>query len=58
MYFTGNISFDDRVHNSVCRKIPFLDLYPYTQTTLDLRECCKNLLSIQDVHHILQDAVD
>jgi len=58
MYFTGNISFDDRVHNSVCRKIPFLDLYPYTQTTLDLRECYKNLLSIHDVHPIQQDAVD
>lgn len=44
-HFLGNISFDDRVHNSICKKMPFLDLYPYTQTALDLRECCKNMQS-------------
>ncbi len=38
MKFLGNIAFDDRVHNAVCKKMPFLDLYPYTQTALDLRE--------------------
>ena len=58
MYFVGNISFDDRVHNAVCKKMPFLDLYPYTQTTLDLRACHKNLLSINDEDPVLQDAVD
>jgi flagellar biosynthesis protein FlhG len=42
--FIGNISFDDHVHNSVCKKLPFVDLYPYTRTALDLRECCKNHL--------------
>jgi len=39
MQFLGNIAFDDRVHNAVCKKMPFLDLYPYTQTALDLRAC-------------------
>jgi len=43
MHFLGSISFDDRVHNSICKKTPFLDLYPYTQTALDLRDCCKNM---------------
>jgi MinD-like ATPase involved in chromosome partitioning or flagellar assembly len=46
MHFLGSISFDDRVHNSICKKIPFLDLYPYTQAALDLRECSKNMQSI------------
>jgi len=43
--FIGNVAFDDRVHNAVCKTTPFLTLYPYTQTALDLRECCNRLLS-------------
>jgi len=43
--FIGNVAFDDRVHNAVCKTTPFLTLYPYTQTALDLRECCSRLLS-------------
>jgi MinD-like ATPase involved in chromosome partitioning or flagellar assembly len=58
MHFIGNISFDERVHNAVCKKIPFLELYPYTQTTLDLRNCHKNLMSINEAEPILQSAVD
>ena len=58
MHFVGNIGFDDRVHNAVCKKIPFLDLYPYTQTTLDLRNCYKNLMSANGTEPILQNAVD
>jgi flagellar biosynthesis protein FlhG len=58
IHFVGNISFDERVHNAVCKKIPFLDLYPYTQTTLDLRSCHKNLLAIDEAEPILQNAVD
>ena len=58
MQFVGNISFDDRVHNAVCKKMPFLDLYPYTQTALDLRDCHKNLLSMFETPPILQNAVD
>jgi flagellar biosynthesis protein FlhG len=48
MHFLGNVSFDDRVHSAVCKTTPFIDLYPYTQTALDLRECCRQLLRIQD----------
>ena len=58
MHFVGNIAFDDSVHNSVCKKIPFLDLYPYTQTSLDLRNCCKNLMSANGTEPVLQNAVD
>ncbi len=48
MHFLGNVGFDDRVHVAVCKTTPFIDLYPYTQTALDLRECCRQLLSLQD----------
>jgi flagellar biosynthesis protein FlhG len=41
----GCVAFDDRVHSAVCKKQPFLELYPYTQTALDLQECCRFLLS-------------
>lgn len=46
MHPIGNVSFDDRVHSAVCKRAPFLDLYPYTQTALDLRECCRTLSSL------------
>lgn len=49
MHFLGNIAFDDRVHNAVCKKAPFIHLYPYTQTALDLKECSKNLIMAEDV---------
>jgi len=58
MDFIGNVSFDDNVHSAVCRNIPFLDLYPYTQAAFDLRECCKNLLSLREAHSALQSAGD
>ncbi len=48
MHFLGNVGFDDRVHVAVCKTAPFIDLYPYTQTALDLRECCRQLLALQD----------
>ncbi|NQU04285.1 MAG: AAA family ATPase [Syntrophaceae bacterium] len=44
MQFLGNIGFDDRVHDAVCRKTAFVYKYPYTQTTTDLREICNNIL--------------
>lgn len=43
--FLGNIAFDDRVHNAICTKRPFLELFPYTQTALDMRNCLKELIS-------------
>ena len=54
----GNISFDDRVHNAVCKKLPFLELYPYTQTALDLRECCRMLLPEKEACPSLQKVVE
>ncbi len=57
MNFQGNIAFDDRVHNAVCKKMPFLDLYPYTQTALDLRECCNKLMASTDHAQDVQTAV-
>ena len=43
--FLGNILHDDRVHDAVCRKVNFLDKYPYTQTATDLREFCHRFLA-------------
>jgi len=43
--FLGNILHDDRVHDSVCRRVNFLDKYPYTQTATDLREFCNRFLA-------------
>jgi len=44
MRFAGNIDFDDRVHNAVCDKLPFIHKYPYTKAATDLREICNNIL--------------
>jgi flagellar biosynthesis protein FlhG len=58
MHHIGNVSFDDRVHNAVCKRMPFLELYPYTQTALDLRECCRNLLPAKETRPSLQKVAD
>ena len=58
MQHIGNVSFDDRVHNAVCKRMPFVELYPYTQTALDLRECCRNLLPEKEAQLPLWRAVD
>jgi MinD-like ATPase involved in chromosome partitioning or flagellar assembly len=57
MHPIGNISFDDCVHNAVCKKMPFIELYPYTQTALDLRECCRMLLPIKEMGTPIQKAL-
>ncbi|MDA8126121.1 MAG: AAA family ATPase [Deltaproteobacteria bacterium] len=54
----GNVGFDDRVHYAVCKKRPFLELYPYTPTALDLRECCRCLQSASQGTPALQKIVD
>jgi flagellar biosynthesis protein FlhG len=56
MHFIGNIGFDDQVHSSVCKKIPFIDLYPYTQTASDIRGCCKKIL--EETPSLFQSIVD
>ncbi len=45
VHFLGNILHDDRVHDAVCRKVGFLEKYPYTQTATDLREFCNRFLT-------------
>jgi len=45
MQFIGNIAYDDRVHEAVCRKVPFLEKYPHTQTAVDLKKFCKYILA-------------
>jgi flagellar biosynthesis protein FlhG len=45
VHFLGNILHDDRVHDAVCRKVSFLEKYPYTQTATDLREFCHRFLT-------------
>lgn len=44
LQFVGNISFDDRVHDAICKKISFVSKFPYTQTASDLQEFCGNIL--------------
>ncbi|MDD2672306.1 MAG: AAA family ATPase [Syntrophales bacterium] len=51
LQFVGNISFDDRVHDAICKKISFVSKFPYTQTATDLQEFCGNmLLSCSEPH--------
>lgn len=45
MKFSGNITYDDRVHDSVCERDAFIYRYPYTQAALDIRHFCNNILS-------------
>jgi flagellar biosynthesis protein FlhG len=46
--FLGNVSFDDRVHEAVCRRESFVDKYSYSQATLDLRLVIKGITGIID----------
>lgn len=48
MKFLGNIRFDDRVHDAVCKKVAFFDKYPYTNTALDIRKFCQNVLAMRE----------
>ena len=46
--FLGNVSFDDRVHEAVCRRESFVEKYSYSQATLDLRLVLKGVTGILD----------
>jgi flagellar biosynthesis protein FlhG len=46
--FIGNVSFDERVHEAICRKESFVDRYPYSQATLDLKAVIKGITGITD----------
>ena len=48
IHFLGNVSFDDRVHEAVCRRESFVDKYSYSQATLDLRLVLKGITGITE----------
>ncbi len=41
--FIGNVGFDERVHDELCKKGPFIDTYPYSQATMDLKALIKGI---------------
>jgi MinD-like ATPase involved in chromosome partitioning or flagellar assembly len=45
MQFMGNVSFDERVHEGLCRKAPFVERYLYSQVTLDLRSVARGIVN-------------
>jgi MinD-like ATPase involved in chromosome partitioning or flagellar assembly len=42
--FIGNVSFDESVHEAVCRKELFIDKHPYSQATQDLKAVIKGIM--------------
>lgn len=46
--FMGNVSFDERVHDGLCGKGPFVDKYPYSQVTTDLKALTKCIVNEAD----------
>lgn len=42
--FLGNISYDDRVHDSVNLKKLYVTKYPYTETATDLKSIARKLI--------------
>jgi flagellar biosynthesis protein FlhG len=44
MQFLGNVGFDERVHDELCKKGLFTDKYPYSQTTMDLKALAKGIV--------------
>jgi MinD-like ATPase involved in chromosome partitioning or flagellar assembly len=46
--FIGNVSYDDSVHEAVCRRESFIDQYRYSQATLDLKAVVKGIVGIKE----------
>ena len=46
--FIGNVSFDERVHEAVCRKESFVEKYSYSQATLDLKVIIKGMTGMTE----------
>ena len=42
--FAGNVSYDDHIHDAICHRVSFLDRYPHTRATSDLRELSKRIV--------------
>ena len=51
--FLGNVQFDNRVHDAVCGRVPFLDRYPYTQTALDLKAIYEKIMTPPENNHLM-----
>ena len=41
--FTGNIAYDEHVHDAICQRVCFLDRYPHTHAANDLRELSRKM---------------
>ena len=41
--FSGNIAYDEHVHDAICQRVSFLDRYPHTLAANDLRELSKRI---------------
>jgi flagellar biosynthesis protein FlhG len=48
----GNVSFDERVHEAVCKKEPFVERYRHSQAALDLKAVLKGILDINNEHAV------
>jgi flagellar biosynthesis protein FlhG len=42
--FSGNVAYDEHVHDAICQRVSFLDRYPYTKTAGDLRALSKQII--------------
>jgi flagellar biosynthesis protein FlhG len=48
MQFLGNVSYDESVHEAVCRRESFIDQYRYSQATLDLKAVVKGIVVVTE----------
>ena len=44
--FMGNVGFDERVHDELCKKGCFVEKYPYSQATMDLKALAKGIVGV------------
>ena len=58
IHFIGNVSFDDQVHSSICKKMPFLHIYPYTQTASDIRRCYEIMVSSKETQSFMHSVIE
>jgi len=45
----GNVGFDECVHDELCKKGPFVERYPYSQATMDLKALTKGMVEATHV---------
>jgi flagellar biosynthesis protein FlhG len=46
--FIGNVSYDENVHEAVCRRESFIDQYRYSQATLELKAVVKGIVAMTE----------